>query len=225
MTPFLRGLVRAVTETFMLPGPIVEIGSRTVPGQEGLCDLRTHFPGRAYLGIDLRPGPGVDLQADVERLPLASGSAGTILALNTLEHVRHFWRAFDEMRRVLRPDGVLVLACPFHVHIHRHPEDYWRFTPEALELLLEAYPNRIVGWQGPPSRPAAVWGLAFGPNRPAVSASEYAHYRARLGEYARAPLPWYRRLRYGVARWLCGRGPLSPYLDRDRWECVRRDAA
>jgi SAM-dependent methyltransferase len=225
MTPFLRGLVRAVAETCTLPGPIVEVGSRLVTGQEDLGDLRPFFPGRAFVGLDVRPGPGVDMQASVEALPLADRSVGTILALNTLEHVPRFWLALQELRRVLRPDGVLLVACPFHVHIHRHPEDYWRFTPEALDLLLEGYPSRVLGWQGPRSRPAAVWALAFGPDRPPLSAGEYAHYLARLNAHGRMPLPWFRRLRYRVARWLCGRGPVAPYLERDRWECVRRGSA
>src|SRR5262249_54788191 len=134
MNSILRGLVRAVVETFPLPGPILEIGSCQVPGQEELADLRSLFPGRHYLGLDLRPGPGVDLPGDVEQLPLADGSAGTVLALSTFEHVRRFWRGFAEIGRVLRPGGALLVACPFYFHIHPHPDDYWRFTPSALEM-------------------------------------------------------------------------------------------
>src|SRR5262249_33431399 len=117
MSPFLRGLVRAVAETFTLPGPILEVGSYVVAGQEGLADLRPLFPGRCYVGLDRRPGPGVDLVADVEKLPLADASIGTVLALGTFEHVQRFWTGLDEVRRVLRPDGALLLACPFYFHL------------------------------------------------------------------------------------------------------------
>src|SRR5205085_2657058 len=77
------------------------------------------------------------------------------------EHVPRFWRGFQEVHRVLRPDGALLVCCPFYFHIHSYPSDYWRFTPEALQLLLADYPSRLLGWHGPPRRPLNVWALAF----------------------------------------------------------------
>jgi SAM-dependent methyltransferase len=226
MNPFLRGLAQAVVETFPLPGPIVEVGSYQVAGQEEIADLRALFPGRPYLGLDIRPGPGVDVVADVEALPYPDASVGTVLALCTFEHVRRFWRAFEEVHRVLRPGGALLLASPFYFHVHCYPEDYWRFTPDALKFLLAPYPSKIVGWHGPARRPSNVWALAFREGRPPITAAEYEHYRARMHHYARMPLSWGRRLRYGLARLLCGRRPLAPYLDRERWqsECLNRPA-
>jgi SAM-dependent methyltransferase len=224
MNPFLRGLVRAVAETFALPGPILEVGSYIVAGQEDIGDLRGLFPGRDYVGLDRRPGPGVDLVGDVERLPQADGSVGTVLALGTFEHVQRFWLGFDEVRRVLRPDGALLFASPFYFHLHAYPSDYWRFAPEALELLLEPYPSKLVGWHGPPTRPANVWALAFREGRPPVSEAEYSLYQERMRRYARQPLPWHRRLRYRLASLISGRRPFAPYFDRDRWQCKRLNA-
>jgi SAM-dependent methyltransferase len=219
MNTFLRGLARAVVETFSLPGPILEIGSRQVPGQETLANLRSHFPGRPYIGVDMQPGLGVDVVANVESLPQRDESIGTVLALSTFEHVAHFWRGFEEVRRVLRPDGALFVASPFYFHIHAYPNDYWRFTPEALKLLLEDYPSKIIGWHGPRTRPANVWALAFREGRPAITNLELHQYQARMNEYARMPLTWHRRLRYQVGRLICGRRPFAPYLDRERWQC------
>jgi SAM-dependent methyltransferase len=218
MTPFLRGLARAAAEAFELPDPILEIGSRRVPGQEGLADLRSLFTGREFCGLDLQPGPGVDLVADVEELPLPDASVGTVVALSTFEHVPRFWRAFEEIRRVLRPDGMLLVSCPFYFHIHEYPSDYWRFTPQALELLLEDYPSKVIGWHGPRTRPANVWAAACRAERPAISAAEYERYRLLMGRYARQPLPWPRRLRYLLGRLVSGSRPFAPYLDRERWE-------
>ena len=55
------------------------------------------------------------------------------------------------------------VASPFYFHLHGYPSDYWRFTPQALHVLLESYPNRLVGWHGPRRRPANVWALALRP--------------------------------------------------------------
>ncbi len=80
---------------------------------------------------------------------------------------------------MLRPDGALLIACPFYFHLHAHPHDYWRFTPEALEFLLAPYPSKILGWHGPAARPANVWGLAFREGRPAIEADEFRLYQTR----------------------------------------------
>ena len=218
MNPFLRGLARAVSETFTLPGPILEVGSYIIDGQEKIGDLRSCFPGRPYVGVDKRPGPGVDIVADVERLPQADAAFGTVIALSTFEHVERFWKGFDEIHRVLRPDGVFLVSTPFYFRIHEHPNDYWRFTPEALELLLRPYPNKIIGWHGPKKRPANVWALAFGPDHPAVTSTQYALYQSRMNQYCQMPLSFCGWLRYQVGSLLCGHRPFAPFLDREHWQ-------
>jgi SAM-dependent methyltransferase len=218
MTPFLHGVVRAVTEAFDLPGPVLEVGAYQVHGQEAIANLRPFFPGRTYLGIDQRPGPGVDAIGDVCHLPYESGSFGTVLALSTFEHVPCFWRGFEEIHRVLRPDGVLLVCCPFYFHIHDEPSDYWRFTPAALELLLSDYPSKVIGWHGPDSRPANVWALAFREDRPPITPAEHERYRDELRRHARMPLPWLRRLRLNLGRLLFGGGHFAPHLLRERWQ-------
>jgi hypothetical protein len=149
-----------------------------------------------------------------------------VLALSTFEHVRQFWLGFREVERVLRPDGVFVVAAPFYFHVHAYPSDYWRFTPEALDFLLERYPLRLLGWHGPERRMANVWAVAFREESRLPTRGDLELYRERMKAYARDPLPWRRRLRYQVSRLLGGRRPVAPHLDRERWsvECRGRAA-
>jgi SAM-dependent methyltransferase len=227
MNHFLYGVARASSQAFDLPEPVLEIGAYQVPGQEGIGNLRRLFPGKAYVGVDVRPGPGVDCIADVEHLPQDDASVGTVVAMSTFEHVPRFWRGFEEIHRVLRPDGALLVSCPFYFYIHCFPSDYWRFTPQALEVLLEAYPIRVLGWHGPAKRPANVWALAFREQHPPVSQAQLERYRSLLDRFAHEPMSWFKKCRYRLARWICGRGPLQPYLDHDRWEveCRQRQAS
>jgi SAM-dependent methyltransferase len=218
MNRFLSGVARAVGETFDLPTPIVEVGSYQVDGQESYANLRALFPHKEFIGVDVRPGPGVDCVADVEALPHADGSVGTVIAMSTFEHVPHFWKGFEEVRRVLRPDGVFIVSCPFHFHIHNYPNDYWRFTPEAFQLLLKDYPQKIVGWHGPKTRPVDVWAIAFREQHEPITPGQYENYKVLLDRYAHEPQRWRRKLRYRLGRLLCGRGPFAPYLDHNRWE-------
>ncbi len=222
MNVFLNGLARAVIETFDLPGPVLEIGSYQVAGQEEIADLRGLCAGKEYIGVDMRPGPGVDCVANVEALPQADASVGTVIAMSTFEHVRRFWRGFEEIHRVLRPDGMLIVSCPFYFHIHAYPSDYWRFTPEALDVMLEPYPSKIVGWHGPVRKPLNVWAVACREGRPPITPAQFERYRELLGRYARRKLRWQRKLVYQVCGLFCGRRVFAPYLDQNRWETEYR---
>ena len=225
MTHFLRGVARAMIESFDLPDPILEVGSYHVAGQADLINLRGLFPGRRYTGIDFRPGPGVDMVANVEKLPFPSGSVGTVLAFSVFEHVKRFWQGFEEVHRVLRPDGVFLVCTPFYFHVHSYPHDYWRFTPEAFDTLLETYPTRILGWHGPDRRPLNVWAAAFREEAKTPTEEQVAKYRRLMGEYAKEPMSLSQRFRYRLGRLLCGRRPFAPHLDRDKWEMEVRRAA
>jgi SAM-dependent methyltransferase len=148
MRVLVRSFVAAVAAHFSCPDPVVEIGAFQVPGQEAIADLRPLFPDRLFVGMDLRPGKGVDCVADGGRLPLGDETVGTLLLLDTLEHVWDVHGLFREAHRVLRPGGILLASTVMNFPIHEHPWDFWRFTPEALERLAKAFAFRWVGSVG-----------------------------------------------------------------------------
>jgi SAM-dependent methyltransferase len=160
----VRAFVAAAAETFNLPGPVFEFGSYIVAGQENIGNLRPLFPGRRYVGCDMRVGPGVDRVEDLAQLTLADGSAKSILCVETLEHVFDVHRAVEEMLRVLAPGGTIVITTPFNLHLHGHPDDYWRVTPSCLQRLLAPLDATIVGSQGDEKFPHTV--LAVGCKAP-----------------------------------------------------------
>ena len=87
MRKSLKDFARIVAETLPAAEPIYEFGARQVAGQERFADLRPLFPGKIYVGCDMRPGPGVNRVLDLHALDLPSDSVGTVLCFDTLEHV------------------------------------------------------------------------------------------------------------------------------------------
>lgn len=156
----IRSFVTSVAESFPTVGPVYEFGSYIVPGQEGIGDLRSVFPGRKYVGCDMREGPGVDRVEDLSRLTIASDSLSTILCVETLEHVFEVRRAVDELMRVLAPGGLLAISVPFNHRLHAHPDDYWRISPSCLSGLLAPLAATVVGWQGVDKFPHSVFAVA-----------------------------------------------------------------
>ena len=70
-------------------------------------------------GIDLNPGPGVDVVADVSAdLPFRTGSVHEIHAYNILEHFVDFIPLMREMHRVLRIGGRLFIRVPHYSSRH-----------------------------------------------------------------------------------------------------------
>jgi len=59
-----------------------------------------------------RPARGGFVQADAARLPLPDASCDLVLASHSLEHIADWRGAVREAARVLRPEGVLVVAVP-----------------------------------------------------------------------------------------------------------------
>jgi SAM-dependent methyltransferase len=162
------------------------------------ADLRALFPGKPYVGCDMRPGPGVDRIEDVSAISLPDESAGTVLCIETFEHVFEVRRAFDEVFRILRPGGLFLITSPLNFRIHGYPDDYWRMTPNCLRRMLEPYAARLSGYQGYHKFPHSVMGLALKAPAPA----DFTHradalvrgYRLWL-RHAEASLPLAARMR------------------------------
>lgn len=70
------------------------------------------IPG--WLGVDVTPGPTVDIVSDVRTLPFDTGSVDEAMAIHVIEHF-YQWEAPEVLRewlRVLKPGGTLILECP-----------------------------------------------------------------------------------------------------------------
>ncbi len=160
MRPHLREWVRCCARELDCPEPIVEVGAREPPGQEGLADLRPFFAGRRYVGCDMQAGPGVDRIEDLHALKFGDGEVGTFLLVDTYEHVRDPLRAMAEVRRALSPGGVVIYTSVMFFPIHGHPNDYWRFTPEAFRQLARGFAQAAVLYDGDPHCPHTVAAVA-----------------------------------------------------------------
>lgn len=135
-----------------------------------------------YVNLDLAAVAGVDVVADAERLPFASGVFQRVECDAVLEHVRNPVRAMEEIHRVLTPGGYAHLVTPFCHPFHEYPADYRRFTLEGLKQL--AGPMEVVaeGWRTGPT----------------------ATLLAVIIEYVKLLLPFraWRAISHGVCGWL-----------------------
>lgn len=160
MREIVKEFTEIVAQTLPVPEPVFEFGALQVPGQEGYADLRYIFPGMEYVGCDIQEGVGVDRVLDLHSIDLPPETAGTVLMMDTIEHVERFWDALKEVHRILKPNGVFAMSSLMDFPIHRFPSDYWRFTPFGFECLLKEYPFSFVEFVGEELFPHTVVGVS-----------------------------------------------------------------
>jgi ubiquinone/menaquinone biosynthesis C-methylase UbiE len=96
------------------PGRVLDIGCgrpcEALPDQAFL-----RFLGRpGSIGLDLKKmeGPYEFRQGSVTALPFGDGELDNVTAMEVLEHITEVREALREIRRVLKPGGVLVMTTP-----------------------------------------------------------------------------------------------------------------
>lgn len=144
-------LERFMPALHVAPIMVLDVGSYDVNGTyRPLIEDR----GWEYTGLDIRPGPNVDIVADDPYLyPFDADTYHIVMCGNMLHNVQAVWALIPEMARVLKPGGLLAICTVWNHGENRHPVDCWRFMPDGLRYLfditgvLTAYDVRIVSDQ------------------------------------------------------------------------------
>lgn len=125
---------------------ILEVGSLNVNGS-----LRDYIlsldPGR-YIGVDIFPGPGVDVICSADRLVERFGrdSFDVVISTEMIEHVRDWRTAITNMKSVLRPKGALCITTRSKGYgYHGYPFDFWRYETKDIEIIFSDFIVEIIG--------------------------------------------------------------------------------
>ena len=113
---------------------IVDFGSYNVNG-----DVRDFFSkDHNYIGVDISEGPNVDIvMKDPYKIPLEDNSSDIVISTSTFEHSEMFWLAFNEIMRILKPNGLFYMNAPSNGPYHAWPVDCYRFYPDSGKALAK----------------------------------------------------------------------------------------
>lgn len=117
-------------------GATLIVGSMVIADKP---DRRKLYP--ECLGVDMRPGPGVDRVADFED-PLDADLIGAfdhVECNSMLEHTPRPWLVAANVCRAMRPGATLYVTMPVVWRIHGYPGDYWRCTGDGLRSLFRPH--------------------------------------------------------------------------------------
>lgn len=118
-------------------GSLVDVGAGQGPWRSLL------HPSVKYVAVDVAIasefGMGQQdgtLYYDGVKLPLEDESLDAILCTEVIEHVPDVASFLQDLNRVLRKGGTLILTVPWAARVHHQPHEYARFSRFGLERLL-----------------------------------------------------------------------------------------
>jgi len=107
-----------------------------------------------YQGVDVAAAADFGYQNpdtvyyDGRVLPFPDASFDAVLCTEVVEHIPDPTETIREIRRVLKPGGLLIVTIPWSARFHYQPYDYHRYTPSMLASLFAAFAGPVVKPRG-----------------------------------------------------------------------------
>lgn len=90
------------------------------------------------INVEIFPYLSTDVICMGEELPFADCQFDKVICIAVLEHTRKPWKVAEELCRVLKPGGKLIIDYPFLQPVHGYPHHYFNATPKGNSSLFEA---------------------------------------------------------------------------------------
>jgi len=125
--------------------PILQIGSKSSILDKHGGKWRNLFKEKHFIGIDIENGENVDCVFDISdkisKLRKETGikQFSTIICHHVLEHVKNPFIAADNIKKLLRPKGKIIVTVPWVQGFHEFPDDYWRISFSGLKELFDGF--------------------------------------------------------------------------------------
>lgn len=97
---------------------------------------------QGFVGLDIFPGPNVDVIADLcdpdfeQNHPDLIEAFGTVVCWAVLEHVKQPHVAAANIARMIRPGGHLYFSGPWSWGYHGYPGHYFNISFDGLKLIF-----------------------------------------------------------------------------------------
>ena len=116
---------------------VMEAGARAV-SENGSLMRHAFHGGATYRGMDIHPGPNVDIVGDAHRLHelVGEGTLDATFSFSLMEHLAYPWLYAQSVNRALRIGGIAFQSTHQTCGLHEVPNDFWRFSDNGLQVLF-----------------------------------------------------------------------------------------
>jgi len=140
-----NGLFKAIKKiTPEIKGDVLDFGCGSKPYENLFVN------SRSYIGCDIEVSghdhrdSKIDCFFDGEILPFRSGRFDTVVSFETFEHIFNLPEILNEINRVTKPAGYLLVSVPFVWAEHEAPYDFARYTSFGITHLLKGAGYQVV---------------------------------------------------------------------------------
>lgn len=155
--PTVRTFVREVFSKLPASARVLDVGAGwgDVLGDDWEEEFKALVPDGTLYRCDEQLLRGVDFVASAEDFAcIKEHYFDVLLMLEVLEHTERFWLIPEQLARIVKAGGQLVVSAPFKSPVHNEPRDYFRFTPRGLESVFSGpFSLRRTALEGPDGDP------------------------------------------------------------------------
>jgi SAM-dependent methyltransferase len=133
----------------LITGKVLDVGCGQSPYKFLLNKNKTR-----YFGIDVVESdkfgyhnPDV-IPFDGKNIPFGNDEFDAVICTEVLEHVKDYQYLIDEIYRTTKANGVVIVTIPWSARYHYIPHDYFRYTPNSLELMFSKFSNVFIKPRG-----------------------------------------------------------------------------
>lgn len=133
-----KGLLKSIASLGQnITGKTLDVGCGTKPYEK-------YFRSSEYIGLEIettinRERKKADVFYDGGAFPFKKGEFDSIVTNQVFEHVFNPSDFLNEVNRVLKTDGVLLLTVPFVWDEHEQPYDFARYSSFGIKYVLEQH--------------------------------------------------------------------------------------
>ncbi len=135
-------------EYFNVGNKVLEIGTATVSDYQKAIDNEQHVVWYTLELNDLKNSRQILTNhietADPYQYDIKNDTFDIILSGQVAEHVKKLWLWLNELKRITKPGGYIIMISPVSWPYHEDPVDCWRMYPEAVAALSEECELRLV---------------------------------------------------------------------------------
>lgn len=70
--------------------------------------------------------------------PIEDEAFDIVFSAQVMEHVKEIWTWLDELKRITKPGGLIIIISPVSWSYHEAPVDCWRIYPEGMKALVHS---------------------------------------------------------------------------------------
>ncbi len=125
----LQHALSRIIKEYGLSGRVLDVGAGS------FLRYASFFPaGTQYDSQDIAASDKIQhtFIGDAAHIPAQDATYDVVLSTQVLEHVPDPFAVLQEMKRLVKPGGYILISCPQSNEAHEIPHDYHRFTQYAL---------------------------------------------------------------------------------------------